>query len=90
MHNFYCFVYAKFSSGYRMGIVVKFKLHCQEVEFAADAQGDEYKICTSIKMLQECGTVDVEFIGRGRYCKVKAGSLVPAFLWLEQYQKDRI
>lgn len=46
-----------------------------------------------IKHLTECGVVEVEQMGRERYCKIKPQSLIPAFLWLEQYQKqweDRI
>lgn len=46
-----------------------------------------------IKLLQECGVVEVEQKGRERYCSIRPKSLVPAFLWLEQYQRqwtDRI
>lgn len=46
-----------------------------------------------IKHLTECGVVEVEQKGRERYCKIQPQSLIPAFLWLEQYQKqweDRI
>jgi DNA-binding transcriptional ArsR family regulator len=41
-----------------------------------------------IKHLAECGIVEIEQIGRERYCKIKPQSLIPAFLWLEQYQKQ--
>jgi DNA-binding transcriptional ArsR family regulator len=41
-----------------------------------------------IKILSECGIIEVETIGRERYCKVQPQSLIPAFLWLEQYQKQ--
>jgi len=41
-----------------------------------------------IKHLTECGVVEVEQKGRERYCKIKPQSLIPAFLWLEQYQKQ--
>lgn len=41
-----------------------------------------------IKHLIECGVVQVEQKGRERYCSVKAQSLVPAFLWLEQYHQQ--
>src|SRR5882724_9198415 len=50
-------------------------------------------ISNHIKILHECGIISMEQIGRERYCKVQPRSLVPAFLWLEQYQKqwaDRI
>jgi len=38
--------------------------------------------------LAECGIVEIEQKGRERYCKIKPQSLIPAFLWLEQYQKQ--
>ena len=41
-----------------------------------------------IKHLTECGVVEVEQKGRERYCKIQPQSLIPAFLWLEQYQKQ--
>lgn len=45
-------------------------------------------ISQHIKILNECGIIEIETIGRERYCKVQAQNLVPAFLWLEQYQKQ--
>src|SRR5882762_10236102 len=45
-------------------------------------------ISQQVKILNECGIIEIETIGRERYCKVQARSLVPAFLWLEQYQKQ--
>jgi DNA-binding transcriptional ArsR family regulator len=41
-----------------------------------------------IKHLTECGVVEIEKKGRERYCKIKPEKLIPAFLWLEQYQKQ--
>lgn len=41
-----------------------------------------------IKLLTECGVVEVEQKGRERYCKIQPQSLIPAFLWLERYQKQ--
>lgn len=41
-----------------------------------------------IKHLTECGIVEIEQVGRERYCVVKPKNLVPAFLWLEKYQKQ--
>jgi len=43
-----------------------------------------------IKHLAECGVVEIEQKGRERYCKVKPQSLIPAFMWLEQYQQQWI
>jgi DNA-binding transcriptional ArsR family regulator len=45
-------------------------------------------ISQHIKILYECGIVEIETMGRERYCKVQAQNLVPAFLWLEQYQQQ--
>ena len=50
-------------------------------------------ISQHIKHLAECGIVEIEQKGRERYCRIKPEQLIPAFLWLEQYQKqwmDRI
>jgi DNA-binding transcriptional ArsR family regulator len=41
-----------------------------------------------IKHLAECGVVEIEQKGRERYCKIKPQSLIPAFMWLEQYQQQ--
>jgi uncharacterized protein len=45
-------------------------------------------ISQHIKILNECGIVEIETIGRERYCKLQTKNLIPAFLWLEQYQKQ--
>jgi DNA-binding transcriptional ArsR family regulator len=39
-----------------------------------------------IRHLAECGIVEIEQRGRERYCKIQPRNLIPAFLWLEQYQ----
>jgi DNA-binding transcriptional ArsR family regulator len=44
-------------------------------------------ISNHIKILNECGIISIEQIGRERFCKIQPGSLVPAFLWIEQQQK---
>jgi DNA-binding transcriptional ArsR family regulator len=43
-----------------------------------------------IKHLTECGVVEIEQKGRERYCTIKTESLIPAFMWLEQYQQQWI
>ena len=58
-----------------------------------NAIADNFKISRPaisqhIKILSECGIIEIETIGRERYCKVQPKSLIPAFLWLEQYQKQ--
>ena len=45
-------------------------------------------ISQHIKHLVECGIVEIEQKGRERYCKIQPQSLIPAFMWLEQYQKQ--
>ena len=39
-----------------------------------------------IKILNECGLIEIENIGRERFCKIQPRQLIPAFLWIEQYQ----
>ena len=58
-----------------------------------NAIADNFKISRPaisqhIKILNECGIIEIEAIGRERYCKIQPQSLIPAFLWLEQYQKQ--
>jgi len=45
-------------------------------------------ISQHIKHLVECGVVEIEQKGRERYCKIQPQSLIPAFMWLERYQKQ--
>jgi len=50
-------------------------------------------ISKHIKILNECGIVDINQKGRERYCQIQPKNLIPAFLWIEQYHKlweDRI
>ena len=43
-------------------------------------------ISKHIKILSECGLIIINTIGRERYCYIQAGSLIPAFMWLDQYR----
>lgn len=45
-------------------------------------------ISQHIKVLSECGLIEIETRGRERYCKIRPEELVPAFMWLEQYHKQ--
>lgn len=45
-------------------------------------------ISQHIKILNECGIIEIETVGRERHCRVQHQSLIPAFLWLEQYHKQ--
>ncbi len=44
-------------------------------------------ISKHIKILNECEIIQIHKKGRERYCKIEPKNLLPAFLWLEQYQK---
>ena len=39
-----------------------------------------------IKILDECGMVSIQQQGRERFCTINPKSLIPAFLWIEQYK----
>ena len=46
-----------------------------------------------LKILNECGLVEFNQIGRERFCRIQPEQLIPAFLWVKQYHKlweDRI
>ncbi|MEM0940222.1 MAG: metalloregulator ArsR/SmtB family transcription factor [Bacteroidota bacterium] len=45
-------------------------------------------ISKHIKILDECGLVSISQKGRERFCMVNPKSLIPAFMWLEQYKKQ--
>lgn len=50
-------------------------------------------ISKHIKILNECGIIRIDQNGRERFCMIEPASLVPAFMWIEQYKKlweDRI
>ena len=44
-------------------------------------------ISKHLKILEECGIVEIHQVGRARHCMIQASELVPAFLWIEQYRK---
>ena len=43
-------------------------------------------ISKHIRILNECGVIEIHKQGRERYCKIQPKTLIPAFLWLEQYR----
>lgn len=50
-------------------------------------------ISKHLKILEECGMLNVRQEGRERYCQINPKSLLPAFLWIKQYHQlweDRI
>ena len=44
-------------------------------------------ISKHLKILEECGIVEIHQQGRVRLCRIQPQNLVPAFIWLEQYRK---
>lgn len=50
-------------------------------------------ISKHIKILNECGIIEFNKKGRERFCIIQPQNLIPAFLWIKQYNKlweDRI
>lgn len=45
-------------------------------------------ISKHIKILDECGLISISQKGRERYCSINPKSLIPAFMWIEQYKKQ--
>lgn len=43
-------------------------------------------ISKHIKILNECGIIDINQKGRERFCEIQPSKLIPAFLWIEQYK----
>ena len=46
-----------------------------------------------LKILQECGIIEISKQGRERFCQIRPKNLIPAFLWIEQYRnlwEDRL
>ena len=50
-------------------------------------------ISKHLKILNECGLIEFDQVGRERLCLIQPEQLIPAFLWIKQYNKlweDRI
>lgn len=50
-------------------------------------------ISKHLKILNECGIITINKKGRERFCIIQPKNLIPAFLWIKQYNKlweDRI
>ena len=43
-------------------------------------------ISKHLRILNECGIVEINQKGRERYCQIQPKNLIPAFLWIEQYK----
>ncbi|NQX98071.1 MAG: winged helix-turn-helix transcriptional regulator [Flavobacteriales bacterium] len=44
-------------------------------------------ISKHIKILNECGIIEINKKGRERFCVIQPKNLLPAFLWIEKYEK---
>ncbi len=44
-------------------------------------------ISKHLKLLHECDIIDYDQVGRTRYCVIKPKQLLPAFLWIKQYNQ---
>ena len=42
-------------------------------------------ISKHLKILNECGIIEFKQAGRERFCMIQATTLIPAFLWIKQY-----
>ena len=56
-----------------------------------NAVADKFKISRPaiskhLRILNECGIIKIEQKGRERFYQVQPKSLIPAFLWIEQYK----
>ncbi len=43
-------------------------------------------VSKQLKILDECGMVEVTQVGRERFYSLRADELIPAFLWVESYK----
>ena len=43
-------------------------------------------ISKHLKILKECGIIDIQQKGRERFCMIQPKNLIPAFLWIDQYR----
>ena len=43
-------------------------------------------ISKHLKILKECGIIVINKQGRERFCQIQPRSLIPAFLWIEEYR----
>lgn len=50
-------------------------------------------ISKHLKILKECGIIEINKQGRERFCQIQPAKLIPAFLWIDQYKnlwEDRL
>ena len=66
------------------------KLLAEEV-LTVNAVADKFDvsrpaISKHLRILNECGIIEINQKGRERYCQIQPKNLIPAFLWIEQYK----
>ncbi|MFT7033184.1 MAG: DNA-binding transcriptional ArsR family regulator [Cyclobacteriaceae bacterium] len=44
-------------------------------------------ISKHLKILEECGIIVIHKEGRERYCRIQPATLIPAFMWMDQYRE---
>jgi DNA-binding transcriptional ArsR family regulator len=44
-------------------------------------------ISKHLKILKECGIIVITKQGRERFCHIQPKTLIPAFMWVQQYKK---
>ena len=55
-------------------------------QVAAEFDISRPAISKHLKILKECGIIELEKKGREQHCMIQPKSLIPAFMWLEQYK----
>ncbi|MFT5820804.1 MAG: DNA-binding transcriptional ArsR family regulator [Crocinitomix sp.] len=55
-------------------------------QVAAEFDISRPAISKHLKILKECGIIELEKKGREQRCMIQPKSLIPAFMWLEQYK----
>jgi DNA-binding transcriptional ArsR family regulator len=43
-------------------------------------------ISKHLRILKECGIIDITKKGRERFCQIIPSTLIPAFMWIDQYR----
>jgi DNA-binding transcriptional ArsR family regulator len=55
-------------------------------QVAAEFEISRPAISKHLKILKECGIIELKKKGRVQRCMIQPKSLIPAFMWLEQYK----
>ncbi|KAA3641401.1 MAG: ArsR family transcriptional regulator [Bacteroidetes bacterium] len=56
-------------------------------EVAENFEVSRPAISKHLKILKECGVIEMQKQGREQYCRINPQSLIPAFMWMEQFQR---